>query len=353
MELRNLLVLLVERKANVLHLVAGSPPLAKVRGGPLTLLLTDPLSVSDIKEMLEKTLSPSQKEKLEKERELNTAYSVEGVGRFRLSIFFQRGTLAGILRLIPPTPPSIEELGLPSILKDAISKPQGLILIAGPKGSGKSQTLAAVLDFLLNTKPVQIVSLEDPIEFLLKNKKGIIYQREVGTDVASFKQGLVTALRQNPDVIALTDLPDHETIGGVLSAASTGQLVIATINANGVVMALEQMIELAPQHFQQTWKSQLAVSLELALGQLLLNKKSGGLVLASEILIGNSQSKSLIREGKFSQLVACMNNNRDIGMISQEIAIRTLMKKNLVELEEAIGKAARPEELRRLAALPI
>jgi len=295
-----------------------------------------------------------QKTTLSENKELNTAYSVEGLGRFRATIFYQRGTLAGIFRLMPASAPDLDELGLPPVLKEAAAKPQGLILIVGPRGSGKSQTLAALLDHLLSTRGIQIIAIENPIEFLLKNQKGVIYQRELGSDAVSFKQALRTALRQNPDVLVLSELPDLETITTVLAAASSGQLVIATFTANGVIMALEQMIDTAPPHTQQYLRSQLAAGLELAISQLLVNMENeGGMVLALEVLIGSVPVKNSIREGRIPQLVTAMNNGRDFGMISQELALKNLVKKNLVNLEEAMSKAARPEELKRLLAFQI
>lgn len=353
MDLNQLLILMIERKGLILHLVGGSPPLCKTQENLLLPLTNDILSVTEVKTILDNALTPSQKETLEKQKELNTGYSVEGVSRFRANIFYQRGSLAAVFRLTPPTPQSLETLGLPPILKETVVKPQGLILIAGPKASGKSQTLAALLDFLLENRSIQIVSLENPIEFLLRNKKGVIYQREIGTDAPTYKQAIQTALRQNPDIMAVTEFPDFETTTEVLAAASSGILVIATIKANGVIMALEQIIEMAPPHYQQIIKSQISAGLELAVSQLLLNKKGGGTVLGLEILTGTANAKNIIREGKLQQLVSLMNNNRDQGMISQELFLRNLSKKNLIDMEEAQAKAARPEELKRMSALAI
>lgn len=353
MDLHQLLKLMVEKKGHVLHLAAGSPPMCKSKSGPLVPLTSDPLSSADVKTIIESTLSNQQKETLQETKELNAAYGVEGLGRFRTTIFFQRGTLAGIFRLMPQTHPDLDELGLPPILKEAAARPQGLILIVGPTGSGKSQTLAALLDYLLSTRGIQIVSLENPIEYPLKNQKGVIYQREIGTDAMSFKQALHTALRQNPDVLVVTEFPDFSTITSVLAAAASGQLVIATLPANGIIMALEQMIDLAPPHSQGYLRSQLASSLELAISQLLLNMKEGGLVMALEVLIGTGPIKAMIREGRIPQLVTAMNNSRDQGMISQELALKNLAKKNIISAEEGMTKAARPEEFKRLLAFQI
>ncbi len=344
---------MIERKGLILHLVGGSPPLYKSTENQLLPLTNEILSAADVKATLENVLTPSQKEILEKQREFNTAYSVEGVSRFRANIFYQRGTLAAVFRLTPPTPQSLEDLGLPNLLREIATKPQGLILIAGPKGSGKSQTLAALLDYLLENRSSQIVSLENPIEFLLRNKKGVIYQREIGTDAPTFKQALQTAMRQNPDVLAVTEFADFETMMGVLAAASSGILVIGTTTANGVIMALEQMIELAPPHYQQIIRNQISAGLEIAVSQLLLNKKGGGAVLGLEILIGTTNVRNAIREGKIPQLITLMNNNREQGMITQELYVRNLSKKNLINVEDAQAKVARPEELKRMSALPI
>lgn len=353
MDLNQLLVLMVEKKGEMLHIVAGSPPMTKPQSGSLFPLTSEVLSSAEVKAILENALTAEQKKALSEEKELNTAYSVEGLGRFRTTIFFQRGTLAAVFRLMPQNPPDLDELGLPPILKEIAAKPQGLILIIGPKGSGKSQTLAALLDHLLSSRGIEVFSIENPIEFLLKNQKGVIYQRELGTDALSFKQALRTALRQSPDVLVLSELPDLETVHGVLGAASSGQLVVATITANGVLMAIEQMVDLAPPHAQVHLRSQLAAGLELALSQLLVTMQDGSMAMALEVLVGTLQAKNTIREGRIQQLVSVMNNGREHGMISQELALKNLIRKNLITSEEAMSKAARPEELKRLLAFQI
>lgn len=352
MELNQYLVLMLERKAQSLHLVAGSPPLFRSPQGVMSPLTNDPLNPAEIKSLIENSLSADQKMTLAKEKELSATYSVEGVSRFRCHVFYQRGTLAAVFRTSPPQPASLGDLGIPDFIKDLIMKPHGLVLIVGPRGSGKSHTLAALTDFLLETKPYHIVSIENPIEFLFRNKKGVIYQREVGSDTVSYKSGLSSATRQNPDVLVVTELPDMETIAAVLSAAATGQMVLASVTANGVVMAIEQLIEVFPPHHQQQVRSQLGMGLEVMLGHTLVAKQGGGSALVLEVLIGTPAVRALIREGKLAQLLQAMNSGRDAGMQSQEVALKTMVKKNLVTQEEAVAKAVRPEELKRLLAMP-
>ncbi len=350
-DLNQLLASLVEKKGVALHLVPGSPPLFRSSREGFAPLGDTPLAAEDSNALLLGALNDEQKSLLSQNKEISIAYSIQGVGRFRTSIFYQRGSLGAVFRLLPQGVPELDQLNLPPVLKEIDKKSQGLILIAGPKGSGKSHTLAAVLDFLLSSRGVQIISLENPIEFLLKNKKGVIYQREIGTDARSFKEAVQTALRQNPDVLALSELSDLESVMSVLTASSSGQLVIATISANGILMALEQLIELAPPHHQAYLRGQLGAGFELGISQLLLRGQDGSAVLAAEILIGTPAIKGTIREGKMQQLLNTMNNNRDAGMISQEFALKNLTKKNLISAEDALAKAVRPEELKRLLTM--
>lgn len=379
MDLNQLLTAVLDKKGTTLHLVAGSPPIVKLADGTLSPLENNPLSPADVKSILENALSADQKAILSQNRALTTAYSVEGLSRFRASFFYQRGSLAGIFRLVIKNMSSLEDLGLPPLLKDAAVKPQGLILIAGPRKSGKSQTLAALFDFLLSAHATEIVSLEEPIEFLLKNQKGIIYQREIGTDSPGFKEAIKVALRQNPDVLAISELPDSQSVMELLGAATSGQLVILTPTANSVLVAIEQLLNRVPADQQALARSQLANGLELGLSQLLLSKPSGGSApsarsasslaepsasdgsgsltssksLVLEILLSTTQIRTMIREGKLQGLVAAMNAAVDSGMITQEVSMKNLAKKNLINIDEAMSRAARPEELKRLLSFQI
>jgi len=353
MDLNQLLTAMLEKKGSTLHLVAGSPPLIKLPDGTLSPLSPDPLSPAEVKSTLENAIKPEQKELLVQNKALTTAYSIEGLSRFRASLFYQRGSMAGIFRLVVRNQATLDDLGLPPYLKEATVKPQGLILISGPRKSGKSQTLAAVLDFLLSTRHTEIVSLEEPIEFTLKNQQGIIYQREIGTDSPNFHEAVRVALRQNPDVLALSELPDSKSVMDILAAATSGQLVILTPTANGVIIALEQLLNLVPVEQQGLAKIQLATGLEFGVSQLLLNKPGGGKTLVLEVLIPTPQIRTYIREGKFPQIIGAMNAALDSGMVSQEVSMKNLSKKNLINVDEAMALAARPEDLKRLFSFQI
>lgn len=353
MELTQLLTAMLEKKGTTLHLVAGSPPLVKLADGSLSPLDGNAMSPGDARAVVESALSADQKQILSQNRGLTTAYSIEGLGRFRGSFFYQRGSLAGIFRLVIKNTSSLEDLGLPPILKELAVKPQGLIIISGPRKSGKSQTLAALFDYLLSSRSIEIVSLEEPIEFLLKNQKGIIYQREIGTDSPGFKEAIKVALRQNPDILAISELPDSQSVLDLLAAATSGQLIILTPTVNSAIVALEQILNRVPPEQQAPAKSQLANGLELGLSQLLLNKPNGGRTLALEILLPTSQIRTHIREGKLQALIGAMNSAVDSGMITQEVALKNLTKKNLIATDEALAMAARPEELKRLLSFQI
>lgn len=351
MELNKLLALMVERKAYVMHLVAGNPPKVSSSQGDLIPLLNESLSVQEVKEIIEGALTVPLRAQLLKNREVSVTISVEGLSRFRGSIFFQRGTLAGVFKRVPPEPVPLDLLGLPPLVKEFPKKHSGLFLIVGPRGSGKSASLASIVNHFLATTPSHIVSIESPIEFLLKNQQGVIYQREVGVDANSFIQAVITASKQNPDLIVLSDLPNMETIAAVLQLAATGQMVLASFPAKGPILALEQMVEIFPPHQQPQIRTHLSFALDTVLGQTLIEKNDRSYGLVVEILLGNSSVRQAIKEGRFASILQIMQNSRDEGMLTQEFVLKGLVKKGEVAKEEALSKAVRPEEMKRLLSM--
>lgn len=318
--------------------------------GGLTPLLNEPIPVTQVTEIIKNALTPVQRDQLFKGKELSMTISVEGLSRFRGSIFYQRGTLAGVFKRIPPEPIPLDILGLPPLVKEFPKKRGGLFLIAGPRLSGKSASLASIVNHFLATTPSHIVSIENPIEFLLKNQQGVVYQREVGVDTLSFPQAVITAAKQGPDLLVLSDLPDVETIATILHLAATGQMVLASFTANGVVLALEQMVEIFPPHQQPQIRTHLSFALDTVLGHTLVEKTDRSLNLVVELLFGSTSVKQAIKEGRFASLLQIMQNSRDEGMIPQEFALKGLVKKGEITKEEAMAKAVRPEEMKRLLA---
>lgn len=349
-DLNRLLAMMVERKAYILHLIGGTTPMISSYHGGLTPLLNEPIPVNEVTEIIKNALTPVQKDQLLKVKEISMTISVEGLSRFRGSIFYQRGTLAGVFKRIPPEPIPIDMLGLPSLVKEFPKKRGGLFLIAGPRSSGKSASLASIVNYFLTTTPSHIVSVENPIEFLLKNQQGVIYQREVGVDTLSFNQAVITAAKQGPDLLVLSDLPNIETISTVLHLAATGQMVLASFSANGAILALEQIVEIFPPHQQIQIRTHLSFALDTVLGHTLVEKNDKSLSLVVEILFGNSAVKQAVKEGRFASLLQIMQNSRDEGMMPQEFVLKGLVKKGEITKEEAMAKAVRPEEMRRLLA---
>lgn len=351
LDLNQLLAILVEKKGFMLHLIPGSLPMMSPYHGDLTPMLNEPIPLSALKEILEGALSPTMRSQLIQKKEVSITISVEGVSRFRGTIFFQRGTLAGVFKRIPPEPVPIDLLGLPPIVKEFPQKKSGLFLIIGPKGSGKSASLGGIVNHFLGTTPCHIVSIENPIEFILKNQKGLIYQREVGTDIISIVQGVITAVKQNPDLIVLSDLSDIETIYTVLQLAATGQMILATFSANGIILGLEQLVELFPPHQQTQIRTHLSFAVDTVLGQTLVEKTDGSCNLVTEILLGNHAARQAIKDGRFGALLQIMQNCRDEGMITQEILLKAMVKKGEITKEEAMAKAIRHEEMKRLLSV--
>jgi twitching motility protein PilT len=344
-----LLERMVQINASDLHLGVGSPPTFRTNG-TLTSLETTPLNPEMVKEMLYAVLTPEQKEQFEKEKELDFSYSLPGVSRFRGNILLQRGTLGGVFRAVPARPFTLDELGMPAVLKKLCDKPRGLVLVTGPTGSGKSTTLAAMIDYINENKAEHIVTIEDPIEFLHRNKKSLIRQRELGADTNSFAAALKHILRQDPDVILVGEMRDLETIALAVTAAETGHLVFATVHTIGAPATVDRVVDVFPPHQQQQIRMQFSIILEGVVSQILIPRANGtGRACALEIMLGTIGVRNLIREGKTHQLTNIIQSGAQHGMQTLDASLKSLYEQGIISHQEAISHASNPDEFRLVA----
>ncbi|MFA5060433.1 MAG: type IV pilus twitching motility protein PilT [Candidatus Omnitrophota bacterium] len=348
MELRDLLLLTVQKKASDLHLTENTPPVLRIDGN-LVLYKAAPLSRDEIKKMVYSMLSDYQKEKFEKELELDFSLALPGLDRFRANIHIQRSSVEVAFRRIPLFIPNIDELGLPSVVPDFARKPNGLVLVTGPTGMGKTTTLASMIDLINNERSSLIICIEDPIEYIHYNKKCIIKQREVHSDTHSFSEALKRCLRQDPDVIVVGEMRDLETIGTALTAAETGHLVLATLHTPDAPQTVQRIIDVFPPHQQQQVKLQLSDCLQGVVSQLLLPRASGhGRVLATEIMTVTPGIRNLIREQAIEQIPTAIQTGGQYGMKSMDKSLKELYQSGVINYEVALSKTKNPEEFRQL-----
>jgi twitching motility protein PilT len=345
-DLAYLLKSMIERGASDLHLRAVSPPILRIEG---KLALTDdpPLSIEEVDNITQSIMNDTQKENFQVKQSIDTSYSVPGVGRFRMNIFRQRGTTSLVARSIPFTIPTIESLGLPQIIKSFCGKPQGLMLVTGPTGSGKSSTLAAMVEVINETKNLHIVTIEDPIEFLFKNKNSFISQREVGIDTPSFSDALKDALRQDPDIILIGEMRDIETTSIALNAAETGHFILSTMHSNNTYEAVSRIIDIFPQDQQNQVRVQLSNVLVGAISQRLLNRSDQpGRVPATEILIGTPAIRKMIAHSQYKDILEQIEKSVvHYGMQSLEQSLLALLANKMINLNEAMNATMRQSEL--------
>ncbi|MBI3926112.1 MAG: Flp pilus assembly complex ATPase component TadA [Armatimonadetes bacterium] len=354
MNVEELFTTMVERRASHLHLVPGSPIMMRQQKR-LEPLDGHVLSPQDTRAIAEAIMDEQLLDSFEENLETDFSFSVPGLSRFRVNCFRQRGSVAIVISTNPPAPPTIEELGLPDILKQLIIETDsGLIMITGPKSAGKAHTLAALVNYVLEMRTCQVLSIENPIDFLHKNKKGIICQREIGTDTLSYESAFKSLLHQGADVVVITGVDEFTAVERVLNLAAGGNLVLCTANSPSALVLIEKMVDLYPPHLHQQARTLLSVGLRSVIAQQLLPRVSGdGLVPCFEILLGTPQVKQLIREGKFFQIASVMaTSGREEGMLTQEMSLRQLVKKNLVSEDEAYRRAANPESFKKIMSLP-
>jgi twitching motility protein PilT len=349
MELQELFKFAVQHNASDLHLTANMPPIIRVNGN-LVKLNIQPLSSDEIKQILyQHILTEEQIERFEKELELDFSYALLDVCRVRVNVHQQRGSVEAVFRLITYKMKSTEELGLPAIVAELVKKPDGLILITGPTGTGKTTTLSAMIDLINSERESMIIVIEDPIEYLHTNKKSIIKQREVYSDTHSFANALSHALRQDPNVIVVGEMRDLETITTALTASETGHLVLATLHTSSAVASIDRIIDVFPSHQQDQVRVQLADALQGIISQQLLTKANGkSRILACEILIATPAVRNLIRERKSAQIPTQMQTGQQYGMKLMDVALRELYEKKLITYELALSRMRNPEDLKRL-----
>jgi len=349
LSVNRMLARLVELRGSDLHLSVGLPPVVRVDGDLRPLEGFEVLTGSKLRDLVYAILPQRARERFEDNLELDTSHVVPGVGRFRVNVFQQKDAVGAVMRAIPFKILSLEELGIPHQVRQFAELPRGLVLVTGPTGSGKSTTLAALIDIINSTKPLHIMSVEDPIEFLHTHKKAVVNQREVGEDTKSFAEALKHVLRQDPDVILVGEMRDLETISTALTAAETGHLVFATLHTQDAPQSIDRMIDVFPAHQQQQVRTQLSTTLQGVVTQQLLPRADGpGRVVACEILVATPAVRNLIREGKTHQIYSTMQAGAKFGMQSMDQHLADLVKRNLVAMELAEERCANPDDLRRL-----
>jgi twitching motility protein PilT len=347
--LHQLLRAMIEKGASDMHVTTGSPPLLRIDGAIVPLKLP-PLSPVETKQLCYSVLTEDQKIQFEKNKELDLSFGVKNLSRFRANIFMQRGAVSGAFRSIPFKILSVDELGLPPVVSELASKPRGLVLVTGPTGSGKSTTLASLIDKINTETRQHIITIEDPIEYLHPHKRCIVNQREVGTDTMRFRDALKYVLRQDPDVVLVGEMRDLETIEAALTIAETGHLVFATLHTNSTVQSINRIIDVFPSHAQSQVRAQLSFVLEGVLSQLLLPRANGpGRVLSIEVLVPNAAIRNLIREDKIHQIYSQMQvGQTKHGMQTMNQSLYGLYTRRMITLEEAMGRSSDPDELKNM-----
>ncbi|MBR2068687.1 MAG: type IV pilus twitching motility protein PilT [Candidatus Gastranaerophilales bacterium] len=351
MLIEEILELAVTKKASDIHISANLPPVLRI-DGKLYRTNLPVLSADDVETVIFPILSNDQRRELEQNWELDFGYGLHGVGRFRVNVYRDKGSYAAAFRTINSTPPTFDELGLPEIIKKISDRPRGLILVTGPTGSGKSTTLAAMIDYINSTRVEHILTIEDPIEFIHQSKKCVIHQRELGQDTKSMVNALKSALREDPDVILVGEMRDLETTRLALTAAETGHLVLGTLHTSSASQTIDRIVDIFPEVQQQQIRLQLSISLVAVFSQCLLPKlQSNGIkkgrVMAQEIMIVNSAIANLIREQKTAQIYSAIQTGAASGMQTLDMCLKDLVKQKLVDPKDAIVKSQRPEEFRR------
>ena len=347
--LHQLLKAMIEKGASDLHITTSSPPQLRI-DGKLHPLKVPPLAPPETKQLCYSILTDAQKHKFEENNELDLSFGVRGLSRFRANIFMQRGAVAGAFRAIPYKIKTFEELGLPPVIAELARKPRGLVLVTGPTGSGKSTTLATIIDKINGERAEHIVTIEDPIEYLHPHKTCLVNQREVGADTSGFKTALKYILRQDPDVVLIGEMRDLETIEAALTVAETGHLAFATLHTNSCVQTINRVVDVFPPYQQAQIRAQLSFVLEGVLSQSLIPRANGpGRALALEIMVPNAAIRNLIREDKIHQIYSQMQIGQEkFGMQTMNQSLASLHQRRMISMDDALGRSSDVDELRNL-----
>jgi len=347
--INDLLAMTVTKSASDLHLKVGGVPVLRINGELVPQDEMLEMTSEDMKQVFEEVTTDEQRSSLIEELELDFAYQSNGIGRFRINAYLQEGTISLACRPVQTQIPTIEDLGLPEMCKSLVLKSNGLIVVTGPTGSGKSTTLAAMMNYLNEKEKRKIVTIEDPIEFVYQDKKCVFSQRELGTDTRSFANALKHALRQDPDVILVGEMRDLETMAAALTAAETGHLVLTTLHTPSAPQAVDRFIDIFPPHQQQQVRVQLSTTLEGVLYQTLVPRSDGsGRVAAVEIMVATTAIRNLIREGKTYQLMNVIQTGSQYGMQTLDQALLALCRNGIISREEALTRSANVEELKEM-----
>src|SRR2546428_3009124 len=346
--MHDLLTIMIERGASDLHITTGPPPQIRLHGKLTPLTQFERLTPQDTQRLAYSVLNEGQKQKFEEDNELDLSFGIQGLARFRCNVYRQRGAVASAIRVIPIKIRSFDELGLPAVVEQLADRPKGLILVTGPTGSGKSTTLAAMVDKINNERTEHIMTIEDPIEFVHHHKKCLVNQREVFSDTHSFKNALKYILRQDPDVVLVGEMRDLETISAALTIAETGHLTLGTLHTNSCAQTINRIIDVFPTNQQGQVRAQLSLVLEGVLSQTLIPKIGGGRVMAMEIMVATPAIRNLIREEKAHQIYSALQAGWKYGMQTMNQSLADLVKKRLISREDALNRSSLPEELLQL-----